>query len=85
LEAQLFGDGKTGCQIRLIPRDRDVRKGDTVYAAPHPGILDVPIVIGKITDVKIDQDRPLLWSVWVEPIESATTLKQVMIIVPLTQ
>jgi rod shape-determining protein MreC len=85
IPAQMFGDGKNGCQIRLIPRDKDVRKGDTVYAAAHPGKLDVPVVIGQIKDVKIDQDKPLLWSVSVEPIESITNLNQVIIVVPLTR
>jgi rod shape-determining protein MreC len=85
IAAQMFGDGKNGCQIRFIPRDKDVRKGDTVYAAAQPGKLDVPIVIGQVKDVKVDQDKPLLWSVWVEPIESITNLNQVIIVVPLTQ
>jgi len=85
IAAQMFGDGKNGCQIRFIPRQTDIRKGDTVYAADHPGKLDVPVVIGQVKDVKIDQDKPLLWSVYVEPIESITNLNQVIIVVPLTQ
>jgi rod shape-determining protein MreC len=85
IEAQMFGDGKNGCHIRLIPRDKDIRKGDTVYAAAHPGKLDVPVVIGRVKDVKIDQDKPFLWSIYVEPIESITTLNQVIIIAPLTR
>jgi rod shape-determining protein MreC len=85
IAAQMFGDGKNGCQIRLVPRDKDVRKGDTVYAAAHPGKLETPIVIGKIQDVKIDQERPLLWLISVEPIESITNLNQVVVVVPLIQ
>jgi rod shape-determining protein MreC len=85
IAAQMFGDGKSGCQIRLIPRDKNVRKGDTVYAAARPGKLDVPIVIGRVKDVRIDQERPLLWSVWVEPIESITNLNEVIIVAPLTR
>lgn len=85
IAAQMFGDGKNGCQIRFISRDKDVRKGDAVYAAAHPGKLDVPIVIGQVKDVRTDQDKPVLWSIYVEPIESITNLNQVIIVVPLTQ
>jgi rod shape-determining protein MreC len=85
IAAQMFGDGKNGCQIRFIPRQTDIRKGDTVYAAAHPGKLEVPIVIGQVKEVKVDQDKPLLWSVYVEPIESITNLNQVIIVLPLTQ
>lgn len=85
IAAQMFGDGKNGCQIRFISRDKDVRKGDTVYAAARPGKLDVPIVIGQVKDVRIDQDKPLLWSIYVEPIDSITNLNQVIIVIPLTQ
>jgi rod shape-determining protein MreC len=85
IEAQMFGDGKNGCQIRFIPRQTDIRKGDAVYAAARPGKLDVPVVIGRIQDVKIDQDKPLLWSISVEPIEKLTDLNQVIVVVPLTQ
>ena len=85
IPAQMFGDGKNGCQIRFIPRDKDVRKGDTVYAAERPGKLEVPIVIGRIREAKADEQNPLLWSISVEPIEQATALKEVIVLIPLTQ
>jgi rod shape-determining protein MreC len=85
IAAQMFGDGKNGCLIRFIPRNTDIRKGDTVYAAARLGKLDIPIVIGQIRDVRADEQSPLLWSISVEPIEQASTLSQVIVIVPLTQ
>jgi rod shape-determining protein MreC len=85
IPAQMFGDGKNGCQIRFISRKTDIRKGDTVYAAAHPGKLEIPIVIGRIRDAGTDEQNPLLWSVSVEPIEQASALKEVIVLIPLTQ
>jgi rod shape-determining protein MreC len=85
IAAQMFGDGKNGCRIRFIPRDTDIRKGDTVYAAARPEKLDVPMVIGEIRDVRVDEQNPLLWSISVEPIEQAAALNEVIVLVPLVQ
>jgi rod shape-determining protein MreC len=80
--AQMFGDGKTGCRIGFIQRDTDIRAGDTIYAAAHPGKLSIPIVIGEVREIRPDEQNPLLWSILVEPIENAAKLKDVVVVVP---
>jgi rod shape-determining protein MreC len=80
--AQMFGDGKAGCRIGFIPRDTDIRAGDTIYAAAHPGKLSIPIVIGEVREVRPDEKNPLLWSIGVEPIENIAKLSEVVVVIP---
>lgn len=79
--AMMFGTGKTLCKIAMIEREQDVRTGDTVYAAPQPGKLDIPIVIGEVLEVVPDDLHPLLWDISVQPVEDMTRLDNVVVIV----
>jgi rod shape-determining protein MreC len=85
IPAQMFGDGKKGCRIGFIPRDTDVRKGDTVFAAPRDGVCDVPIVVGEVTQVLAGDQDPSVWDIRVRPIEDLSTLQEVIIVIPLTE
>jgi rod shape-determining protein MreC len=85
IPAQLFGDGKQGCRIGFIPRDTDVRKGDTVYATPRDGIFDVPIVVGEVTQVSAGDQDPSVWDIRVRPIEDLSALREVVIVIPLIE
>jgi rod shape-determining protein MreC len=82
IAAQMIGDGKSGCRIGFIPRDTDIRVGDTIYAAARTGKLSIPIVIGEVREVKPDEQNPLLWSILVEPIETIAKLSDVVVVVP---
>jgi rod shape-determining protein MreC len=84
IPAQMFGDGKSGCRIGFIPKDTDVRVGDTVYAAPQGGKLDVPVVIGEVQQVNPNDQDPLIWDIRVRPIETMTSLQEVVIVIPIT-
>ncbi|MEN6308007.1 MAG: rod shape-determining protein MreC [Anaerohalosphaeraceae bacterium] len=84
IPAQMFGDGKSGCRIGFIPKDIDVRVGDTVYAATQGGKLDVPVVIGEVLQVVASDQDPLIWDIRVRPIETLTSLKEVVVIIPVT-
>jgi rod shape-determining protein MreC len=79
--AMMFGTGRITCKINMIEREQDIRAGDTVYAAPQPGKLDIPIVIGEIIDVQADELHPLLWDITVQPVEDMTRLDTVAVIV----
>lgn len=84
IPAQMFGDGKSGCRIGFIPKDIDVRVGDTVYAATQGGKLDVPVVIGEVQQVVASDQDPLIWDIRVRPIETMTSLKEVVVVIPVT-
>jgi rod shape-determining protein MreC len=81
LSAMMFGTGKNVCKINMIEREQDIRAGDTVYAAPLPGKLNIPIVIGEVSDVQTDELHPLLWDVTVLPVEDMSRLDKVAVIV----
>jgi len=38
-----------------------------VYAKKKPGVLDVPIIVGRIAQCKADPKNPELWDLTVEP------------------
>ena len=82
IPAMMTGNGKDGCIISLVEREKDVRPGDAVYAAPRPGLLDTPVIIGQVTSVMPDEESPLLWKIFVQPTEIPATLKTVAVVVP---
>ena len=81
IRAQLIGDGKGAATIPLISREYDIRADDTVYAAPKPGLLETPMVIGNIASIEPDDNKPLLWDMTVKPLYDAEKLENVVIIV----
>lgn len=80
--ALMFGNGKRACTIAMVEREKGVQTGDAVYAAAHPGQLDIPIILGQVSEVKPDEGSPLLLKIVVQPAENAFALKTVAIIVP---
>ena len=80
--ALMIGDGKRGCRVSLIEREKDVRVGDAVYAAARTGVLETPMIIGQVSEVVPDEDSPLLWKISVQPAENAAALKTLAVIVP---
>ncbi|OQY05023.1 MAG: hypothetical protein B6I25_06260 [Planctomycetales bacterium 4572_13] len=81
IRAMMIGNGTDTCDISMIDRQRDVREGDTVYAAAIPDKLNVPLVVGEITGVCPDDRHPLLWKITVRPAEDMSRLNNVAIIV----
>lgn len=79
--ALMFGNGKGGCTVSLVEREKDVRVGDAVYAAARPGMLDIPMIIGEVSEVLADEESPLLWKISVQPAEQAFSLTTVAVIV----
>ena len=81
IRAMMIGNGTNTCGISMIDRQRDIREGDTVYAAAVPDKLNVPLVVGEITSVHPDDQHPLLWKITVRPAEDMSRLNNVAIIV----
>lgn len=81
IDAMMFGNGSDTCSISMIDQQRDIREGDTVYAAAVPNKLTIPLVIGEIVAVRPDEQHPLLWKITVRPAEDMTRLSKVAIIV----
>ena len=82
IERQMDGDGRNGCKIGQVARkEYDVRVGDTVYASAQRGLLDKPIIIGEVDQVKPDRNTPLLWDIHVRPIFEPARLTELAVIV----
>jgi cell shape-determining protein MreC len=77
----MHGDGKNSGKIPLISREYEIRTGDTVYATAVAGFLEAPRVIGQVQEVKPDEKEPLLWDITVKPIQDASLLTHVAVIV----
>lgn len=77
----MIGSGKTNCTIANITTEKTVKVGDMVFARPHPGLLNVPVVIGEVTRVRADDKHPLLWDITVRPVEDLKHLDDVAVIV----
>ncbi len=76
----MTGDGKDGCKISRIPKKKDIQVGDSVFAAARPGLLNVPVIIGTIVEVRPDEQHPLLWDIRVELIDNMKELNDVAVI-----
>ncbi len=77
----MHGDGKTGCRIPKIPKEKMIKVGDAVFAAARPGFLDVPVIIGEVVNIRPDEYQPLVRDITVQPVENLAQLDDVAVIV----
>jgi len=77
----MHGAGDKRAKIPLIPMKTSVEVGDIVYAARKPGLLDVPIIAGRVTRRERDSTKPLLWDITVEPVCDIERLSDVTVII----
>ena len=75
------GTGKDYARIGMVPNSKRISKGATVYTYKNPGLLDVPIIVGKVSECKADDDNPLLWDITVKPVIKADELLSVTVVV----
>ena len=75
------GTGHNSAKIPLIPLKHRIRVGDIVYARKEPGLLEAPIIIGRVAECKEDDGDPLLWDITVEPVCDLERLKDVAVII----
>lgn len=79
---QLQGKGKDLAMIPLLTqKEYHISTGDIVYASQRPGFLGLDLVIGRVTEVKPDDARPLLWDISVRPVRDFSRLKDVGIVI----
>jgi cell shape-determining protein MreC len=81
IRAIMVGNGNDVGKVPNMDKELDIRPGDTVYAAVVPGLLDVPIVVGEVVDVKPYEMDPLLWDITVQIAEDLSRLDAVTVIV----
>jgi rod shape-determining protein MreC len=70
LKTVLKGNGSNCAKVPLMSlehRKDKIKTGDVVYACKKPGLLEVPIMIGKVTNCKRDDQKPMLLDITVQP------------------
>jgi rod shape-determining protein MreC len=75
------GEGDNTAKIQLFQINQKIKKGNIVLADKKSGLLDVPIIIGKIAQCKRDEKAPSLWDITVEPVCDIQRLNYVAVIV----
>jgi rod shape-determining protein MreC len=75
------GAGDNSAKIQLLKINPKINEGDIVLADKKPGLLDVPMIIGKITQCKRDDKAPSLLDITVEPVCDVQKLDYVAVIV----
>ncbi len=81
LKTMLKGNGNNCAKVPLISLEHKIKTGDAVYACKKPGLLDVPIIIGKVTKCKRDDQKPLLLDIAVQPSCNTAGLTSVDVII----
>jgi cell shape-determining protein MreC len=67
-------------KIPLVPMTHAVREGDAVRAIKTPGLLDAPVIVGRISQCRPDPAHPELWDITVEPACKIAALTRVAVI-----
>jgi len=78
--ANMIGTGLGNCKIKLLPTHDNIKEGDSIYAAPRPGVLGGAIIVGEASIVWPAKDNPLLWDITVRPIVSPKEIADVAVI-----
>ena len=69
-----LGQGRMKVQNVSQQHKDEVSVGMPIYTCIYPGLLEIPIIVGRISECKPDDTIPLLLDITVEP---ATDLKRV--------
>jgi len=64
-----------------IPTTTPVKAGDQVFACKKPGLLDVPMIIGTVTQCKKNDRQPSVWDITVQPACDITKIENVTVII----
>jgi len=80
VKRMIQGTGNGTGRILNLQMEHKIKKADEVFAFKQPGFLDVPIIIGRITECKRDEQNPMVWDITVEPVCDIKELTTVAVI-----
>lgn len=72
------GIGDNSALIRMVKQK--VKIGSKLMASKKPGFLDIPMIIGKVAQCKLNAE-PLLWDITLEPVCDIQKVTNVVVIV----
>jgi len=73
------GNSNNSVEVRLIKHK--IRLGSNVYADKEPGFLDAPMIVGRVSECRRNDEIPLLWDIMVKPACDIETLNSVAVII----
>ena len=73
------GIGNSSARVRLVKHK--IKTGNNVYADKKPGFLDAPMIVGRVSKCKRNDETPLLWDITVTPPCDIETLNSVAVII----
>jgi rod shape-determining protein MreC len=79
-----FMQGTGSNQAKIIPKistTNSIKAGDKVIAQKIPGLLDVPIIAGIVTQRKRDDVEPSVWDITVNPACDIAQIQEVTVII----
>lgn len=79
LKSKMTGSGNNSAKIELVKNE--VKVGENVFALKNPLFLDGPVIVGKVTECKRNQQYPLLWDLTVVPACNIEQLEDVAVII----
>lgn len=81
VKRNMKGAGNNTAKIPYVPKTATIKEGDEVYAYKQPGLLDVPIIIGKVVRCKQDVAEPTVLDITVQPVCDFTKIEDVSVLI----
>lgn len=81
VDTVMVGDGNGNCRIRLIPVRFKVKIGDEIFVRRAAGLLNAPMIVGRVSRCGRDDANPMLWNITVKPVCDMDKLNDVAVIV----
>ena len=73
------GSGNNLAKVEMVKNK--VKVGQNIFALKKPGFLDAPMIVGKVSECKRNQEYPALWDLTVEPACEVNRLEDVAVII----
>ena len=75
------GNGNNSAKIQLLPTKHKIKIGNIVYVRKKPGLLDIPMIVGTVSQCKRDDENPLLWDITVKSACDIGKLSSVAVVI----
>lgn len=79
LKGIMKGTGNNSAKIEMVKNKVEV--GENVFAFKEPGLLDAPMIVGKVSECNRNQKNPSLWDITVVPACDIKQLEDVAVII----
>jgi len=81
VKRMMQGIGNNSAKVPMLPATYPVKAGDQVFACKKPGLLDVSMIAGIVTQCKRDDRQPSVWDITVQPTCEIAQIEDVTVII----